>query len=416
MEPKMKKCGASHIYKNILLCCTALALLSGCADQPSEPTEIGEVTYKVISEGDSGAALDPDRYSKPVETEFIDVPDEMILSYGYEQLDKSGRVIYNLISDAMKNCQPTVEIPNVDRTGKLYNRVLELIRCENLGYFHLKSRSIGSRTIASKSFNIDFEYRYTAEEANTMLRKAETAADDIIMKITPDMTEYDKLKLFHDEIITGCKSSTDGEYADNIYGALVDGQALCEGYAKAFSYLCGRVGIENTIVTGYADEAHMWNMVKLDGNWYHVDLTWDHPDAALSAAYPDAVLYNYFLVSDADITDERTIDDSLFTPPRATGSVMNYFYHEGMYADSYEAALNAIESGCRNAAENGRHSFQIKLASDELYAQVLSDISVKSSNGRDTDITAAMKAAGFSGRISYTDLYSGRRILTFLLN
>lgn len=398
------------ITMRILPLITAFAFLTGCSDSGGKAEEPQEIQYKVITgSGSSVYPIDEGKYSSPVETEYIVVPDGMTSRFGYEQLDKSGRDIYNLILTAMKNCDETAEIPNIDSSGKLYNRILELIRFENPAMFHIESREIGRISIAAQSFDIRFSYKYSAEEVNTMLRETEKAADRIMVQITADMDEYDIVKLFHDSLIINCKNDENGQYCNTVYGALVDGKALCEGYAKAFSYLCGRAGIENVIVTGKTTTDHMWNMVKLDGNWYHVDVTWDHPSEIITDAFPDAVMYNYFLVSDADAAENRTIDNDYFEPPRATGSVMNYFYHEGLYADSYVAALNCIKNGCEGAVTANRHSFMIKLASDELYETVIGNLS------SGPDLSGAMSEAGFTGRISYTNMYSSDRIIMFML-
>lgn len=412
----MNRTKKSLIYK---LCCAALSamLLCGCADTEdnSGSYETEAITYNVIYEN-NGYVRNDDYYSSDVEKEYITIPDEMRLSYGYDQLEKNERQVYDIILEAVQNCRETVEIPNIDRSGRVYNKILELLRCENSALFHIKRRETGQTGLAAQSFNLEITYSYTPEEVNLMIRETEKQADEILGLITDEMDDYDKLKLFHDTLIISCSSDTDGEYADTIYGALVDKKALCEGYARAFSYLCSRSGIENIIVTGTAGEAHMWNMVKLEGNWYHVDVTWDHPDRLLAEHYPDMVLYNYFMVSDADLKGDRTIDDRLFIPPRATSSIMNYFYHEGMYADSYEAALNVIETACAEAMAEERHSFMVKLASDQLYNDVIGRLSARADSSADTDISAAMQRAGFNGRISYTDMYSSGRVIVFLLD
>ena len=90
------------------------------------------------------------------------------------------------------------------------------------------------------------------------------------------------------------------ENCRDIYGVFVDKKAICGGYSKAFSYLCDKVGIETITVTGDADgEAHMWNMVKLDGEWYNVDCTWDDP--IIKRNDPDFVRHDYLLVKDSEI-------------------------------------------------------------------------------------------------------------------
>lgn len=59
---------------------------------------------------------------------------------------------------------------------------------------------------------------------------------------------------------------------------------VCEGYARAFKVLCDKLGIPCVLTEGYArtslteqNELHMWNYVKIDGNWYAVDVTWNDP-------------------------------------------------------------------------------------------------------------------------------------------
>lgn len=71
-------------------------------------------------------------------------------------------------------------------------------------------------------------------------------------------------------------------YIRNPYGALVNGKAVCEGYARAFKLVMDRLGVECVLVQGVAQgetnggyEPHMWNYVKLDGGWYAVDVTWN---------------------------------------------------------------------------------------------------------------------------------------------
>lgn len=394
------------------LCAAALSAAGLAACSSVKEDVPAETSYHIIY-ADTGESVK--RTEKPVETRFVDPPAEMTSRYGYDRLSDDEKEIYDRINEAVRNCEKKVEIPNIDESGTLYSRIFELIRIENSAYFHLADRRVGDTSIGAQSFTVELTYKYTPEELNTMLHSVEAAAAGIMSRVTGDMSDYEKLKLFHDSLITGCASDTSGEYADTIYGALVDGKALCEGFAKAFSYLCNLAGIENVIVTGNTSSAHMWNMVRLDGNWYHVDVTWDHPERMIAEKYPDMVLYRYFLVGDADIAMTRTIDSSLYDPPRSMSSAMNYYYQSGMYADSYESALSAVEKGCRSAYEDGRHSFTVMVSTDKLFGSIIKKLTVRSGDGS-TDIAAVMERAGYKGKISYTDLYSSDRILVFLMD
>lgn len=103
----------------------------------------------------------------------------------------------------------------------------------------------------------------------------------------------EKLKSIHDRLANTITYTLNAPSAHNVYGALIDGKAVCEGYAMAFKLLCDREGIPCVSVVGNGvangtNEAHMWNYVQMeDGKWYAVDVTWDDQ--------PSGILYEYFL-------------------------------------------------------------------------------------------------------------------------
>ncbi len=74
----------------------------------------------------------------------------------------------------------------------------------------------------------------------------------------------------------------------DVYGALITGVCVCEGYAEAFKLLCDREGIPCVTVVGTAGGPHKWNMVQMeDGEWYTLDPTWNDQDSN--------IFYSYFL-------------------------------------------------------------------------------------------------------------------------
>lgn len=81
-----------------------------------------------------------------------------------------------------------------------------------------------------------------------------------------DNTEYDKLK--NDDI-------NDNTYkSQTAYGALIEGYATCNGYSDAMAIFLNRLNVINYKIS---NDEHIWNLVYLDGKWYHLDLTWDDP-------------------------------------------------------------------------------------------------------------------------------------------
>lgn len=81
-----------------------------------------------------------------------------------------------------------------------------------------------------------------------------------------DNTEYDKLKY---------ENKNDTTYHSNTaYGVLIEGYGTCNGYADAMAIFLDKMNIINYKIS---NDEHIWNLVYLDGTWYHLDLTWDDP-------------------------------------------------------------------------------------------------------------------------------------------
>ena len=135
----------------------------------------------------------------------------------------------------------------------------------------------------------------TDEDARAI---AEAVVDDLIR---PGMSDYDIALTLHDYLVLHCEYNS-ARYGTGIrhmahdaFGALAIGDAVCEGYALAYEMLMETAGIPCEYVSGYANGAHGWNIVQIDGAWYHVDTTWDDP-LNMSRDY---VRYDYFLKSDS---------------------------------------------------------------------------------------------------------------------
>lgn len=118
-------------------------------------------------------------------------------------------------------------------------------------------------------------------------RKIYEAAEKVLKKVVKDgMSDYEKELAIYDWVVNNV--DYDWTHQDHRketpresftpYGGLVDRTAVCLGYATTFQLLCDLAGVECITVPGAAFESredHGWNMVRLDGEWYCVDATWD---------------------------------------------------------------------------------------------------------------------------------------------
>lgn len=165
-----------------------------------------------------------------------------------------------------------------------------------------------------------------SEEDKQVLDAAAAVFEDYI---TPDMSDYEKERAIYIWLTT--HAVYDGSHYEpqgaprssyEPYGPLINGTGVCLGYAEAFRLMMDMAGVECITVTGAAyqnRENHAWNMVRLDGNWYCVDSTWDHIgiDEELLPDYPIEILmqfYHYFNVTSQYLADTDHQWDYANTP------------------------------------------------------------------------------------------------------
>ena len=125
----------------------------------------------------------------------------------------------------------------------------------------------------------------------------DAAVEEALSALNDSMSSLQKAIALHEYMVLNCKYDTGSPIKSksyNAYGALVDGVAVCQGYALAYKYLLNKAGVACYMVTSDTMN-HAWNMVKTDGQYYHVDATFDDP-LADRIGY---VRHHYLLRSDA---------------------------------------------------------------------------------------------------------------------
>ena len=155
-------------------------------------------------------------------------------------------------------------------------------------------------------------YQYTPEGAAEKRRQdaeEQAAVDSAIAScVTDGMSDYEIAKALHDYLATHNEYDM-RLYSGNLpalsrtsYGALVNRTSVCSGYALAYQHLMEDAGIPCEYVTGMTTRgSHAWNIVQIDGEWYHVDVTWDDPTPNREGY----VRYDYFLKSDSAISRDH---------------------------------------------------------------------------------------------------------------
>lgn len=295
---------------------------------------------------------------------------EIYRSYAYNTLTEKEKKAYDIFEGAAVSLSNKADFEGLSLTKAELERVVYAFDLYEplYSYVSLENCMVRGRNGIVK--DVELAYYYDKATHSRMTSAAVSEAEKILAKVTPSMSDFEILKLFHDEIITRCVYDESSQNRDFIYGVLVEGRATCTGYAKTFQYLCNRVGIENTCLFGKAGGlGHMWNMVKLDGEWYEVDTTWD--DTTLED-FGDEILYEFFLVDSAKMSD-RELFEYNYNNPVAYGKKYNYYNVTGTYAGSGNELKTAIKNSLKISINENRKIAQIMCA-DKSVADAVADL------------------------------------------
>lgn len=173
-------------------------------------------------------------------------------------------------------------------------------------------------------------YIYSNEQIVQMRSELESKTNEILAKIQPNMTDFQKAAIIHDEIVLNCEysNSPDAQYTrTSVYDCIVNGYANCQGYTSSMSYLLEKVGINSEIVES-SQMNHIWNLAEIGGNYYHIDATFDDPT-------PDRygfVSHKYFLLSDSAIktSSDISVHYGFKTNNSCTGTAYDNSYYKNL--------------------------------------------------------------------------------------
>ncbi len=199
--------------------------------------------------------------------------------------------------------------------------------------------------------SISPKYSFEGAALTTARAALEEAVTDI-MSGMPNTNNYDKALYLHDRLVENVTYEFIGHH-QTAYGALVDGKAVCAGYAAAYQLLLQRAGITAWTVTGYSNEpgeepvAHAWNVLwPEDGVCVYTDATWNDSDR-------DTYHY-YFNISKDEMEKDHTTSE-MFKLPSCNHTDKSYFDNYGNTVDDstgiseLAAMFGAVEDGQRRA-------------------------------------------------------------------
>lgn len=280
----------------ILLCVFALCILYNDTIISFLITNFAKIDKKTT-------VLQNNTYATQRNYEFVQLADNFTPSNKQDLVNIYYTVLNSGMSDFTFYC-PTEYKDCINDVDYLSNNQILLSNINNFVPVYNSFQNIETEFDTLGKVTISIHHSYTKEE---VLKLEEVVASIISENITENMKIEDRIKTIHDYIINTTKYDTDRSdnkgttyHSDTAYGALIEHYAICGGYADSMKLFLDYFEIPNYKISS---ENHIWNLVYLDNEWRHLDLTWDDP---VTSDGKDILEYDYFLISTEELSDLKT--------------------------------------------------------------------------------------------------------------
>ena len=264
---------------------------------------VGFIVDNFLTAKKTNSVLNNNEYASNRDYQFVQITDDFtphnkqdILNIYYTVINSGMTDFVFYCSEEYKECiQDVKDISN--------NQVL-LSHINNFVHPYNSFKSIETEYDTLGKITIKISHTYTDEMIRSLQQKTKEIQKDVIQ----DEQDPEKMiKLIHDYIINNSRYDSDRSdqktvkyQSDTAYGNLIQGYGICGGYADSMKLFLDLYQIPNYKI---ASENHVWNLVKVNDQWLHLDLTWDDP---IVTNGKDVLEYNFFLITTQELQELQT--------------------------------------------------------------------------------------------------------------
>ena len=282
--------------------------------------------------------------------------------YAYDNLTTEQRQLYAEILLIYRE-----HVTNIPLSTNRVDEVEKISSCVLLDHpeiFYSDGYSYDQYMFADNVQKIAYSPNYTLTKEQIVDRNTliDQAVESYLRGLPENATDYDKVKYIYETVILNTEYNLNATDNQNICSVFLGRESVCLGYAKAVQYLLQKVGVEATVVTGavITGDAHAWNLVKVNGQYYYLDATWGDASYLTESGNGDALAtinYDYLCITTQDILQTHTIDNPI-PVPNCIVMLDNYYVKEGLYISSIDGMV--MEKIFKEAEQNGRDCISIR--------------------------------------------------------
>jgi len=306
---------------------------------------------------------------------------DIIDAFFYNQLDEEARIIYRAIRDGVADGLEEVilETDNIDLIHSTYRFVL-FDHPEFFWATGAASTIVTSWTDGRTYATFKPVYAHQGADKTRMQEEIEIAIDAFLATVDPHLSEYEKVRLVYEYLILNTSYNLDAPDHQNIYSVFVNRESVCAGISRAAQLLLTRLGIFATYITGdayvpgtsEAPVAHAWNLVRVNGKYYYLDVTWGIPFFQEDNALTIDIIYDYLLITGDLLFRTHTLGEEITTQgiilPATNSWTHTFFYLNNMFYDHNDRAV--LLEDMNNSILNQERRISFQFATPELFEEM----------------------------------------------
>lgn len=267
--------------------------------------------------------------------------------YYYQNKPKYYRA-EKYIAEQLSDCADIINISEYDLTLSELNEIMTDILLSRPDIFYIEPEySYTKYRTSDHVITVTPEYYYAKSTINRRREELNSESDRLLAGLSDSWSDAQKALYIHDKLALTMEYDENNEIR-SAYEGIVTKKALCVSYAMAYKYLMDKVGIKCVCVTS-TEMSHCWNMAEINGEWYHIDVTWDD----LLPNFQGMVSHDLFMLSDSKIStlkkmphtdwdygyeaDDTLYDDMFWTDSEA--QIIPVTDNVWYYVDNYRGKL-----------------------------------------------------------------------------
>lgn len=302
-----------------------------------------------------------------VEEVFLDDQD---YHYFYDKMNDHEKEIYQRLYYVIHEHQESIDVKTCDI--ELLTDILIKLSYDHPEFYYV---NINEFEYSQQQGSLIFypHYDYTQQEIEYYHQKIKENTEELIYQINLVEDQILQIQMIYEYIADHVHYQMTHQTDQTLIGSLVQGNAVCAGYARAYQYLLNQIDIDCTYIVGKSTdnslnqgviegyEGHAWVMIHLDDDYYYSDVTW----ADVEEGELQHTCYGYMLMS-SDEMEKCYIPEVEYEKTNRVKT--NYFIENGTYMESYDKEV--FSHAVALAQSQGKHVAEIMCANDEVYQQV----------------------------------------------